>query len=79
MIAKMMNPVINKIKTIQKNNDDGPTDNQNSKSPDQQNEQNREIQSKQTAENILNAIKENEKVNKKRKQTNYSNESGKDW
>jgi len=62
-----------------KNNDDGPTDNQNSKSPDQQNEQNREIQSKQTAENILNAIKENEKVNKKRKQTNYSNESGKDW
>ncbi len=61
------------------NNDDGPTDNQNSKSPDQQNEQNREIQSKQTAENILNAIKENEKVNKKRKQTNYSNESGKDW
>ena len=62
-----------------KNNDEGPTDNQNSKSPDQQNEQNREIQSKQTAENILNAIKENEKVNKKRKQTNYSNESGKDW
>ena len=61
------------------NNDDGPTDNQNSKSPDQQNEQNREIQSRQTAENILNAIKENEKVNKKRKQTNYSNESGKDW
>jgi len=61
------------------NNDDGPTDNQNSKSPDQQNEQNRDIQSKQTAENILNAIKENEKVNKKRKQTNYSNESGKDW
>ena len=61
------------------NNDNGPTDNQNSKSPDQQNEQNREIQSKQSAENILNAIKENEKVNKKRKQTNYNNESGKDW
>ena len=66
-------------KNDSKNNDDGPTDNQNSKSPDQQNEQNREIQSRQTAENILNAIKENEKVNKKRKQTNYSNESGKDW
>ena len=62
-----------------KNNDNGPTDNQNSKSPDQQNEQNREIQSKQSADNILNAIKENEKVNKKRKQANYSNESGKDW
>lgn len=61
------------------NNDNGPTDNQNSKSPDQQNEQNRDVQSKQSAENILNAIKENEKVNKKRKQTNYSNESGKDW
>jgi tetratricopeptide (TPR) repeat protein len=62
-----------------KNNDNGPTDNQNSKFPDQQNEQNRDVQSKQSAENILNAIKENEKVNKKRKQTNYSNESGKDW
>lgn len=66
-------------KNDSKNNDEGPTDNQNSKSPDQQNEENREIQSKQTAENILNAIKENEKVNKKRKQANYSNESGKDW
>ena len=61
------------------NNDNGPTDNQNSKSPNQENQQDREIQSKQSAENILNAIKENEKVNKKRKQTNYSNESGKDW
>ena len=66
-------------KNDSKNNDEGPTDNQNSKSPDQQKEENREIQSKQTAENILNAIKENEKVNKKRKQANYSNESGKDW
>jgi len=66
-------------KNDSKNNDEGPTDNQNSKSPDQQNEENHEIQSKQTAENILNAIKENEKVNKKRKQANYSNESGKDW
>ena len=51
-------------KNDSKNNDEGPTDNQNSKSPDQLNEENREIQSKQTAENILNAIKENEKVNK---------------
>jgi len=66
-------------KNDSKNNDNGPTDNQNSKSPDQKNEQNRDIQSKQSAENILNAIKENEKVNKKRKQANYSNESGKDW
>ena len=66
-------------KNDSKNNDNGPTDNQNSKSPDQQNKQNRDIQSKQSAENILNAIKENEKVNKKRKQDNYSNESGKDW
>jgi|TARA_B110000263_G_scaffold434_3_gene346 Ca-activated chloride channel family protein len=66
-------------KNDSKNNDNGPTDNQNSKSPDQQNKQNRDIQSKQSAENILNAIKENEKVNKKRKQANYSNESGKDW
>tara|TARA_X000000368_G_scaffold103093_1_gene79633 strand:- start:6695 stop:7432 length:738 start_codon:yes stop_codon:yes gene_type:complete len=61
------------------NNDNGSTDNQNSKLPNQENQQNREIQSNQSAENILNAIKENEKVNKKRKQTNYSNESGKDW
>lgn len=61
------------------NNDNGPTDNQSSKLPNQENQQDREVQSKQSAENILNAIKENEKVNKKRKQTNYSNESGKDW
>jgi len=27
----------------------------------------------------LNALKENEKVNKKRKQKNYSQESNKDW
>lgn len=66
-------------KNNSENNDNGPTDNQNSKSPNQQDRQDREIQSKQSAENILNAIKENEKVNKKRKQTNYSNESGKDW
>ena len=66
-------------KNNSQNNDDGPTDNQNSKSPNQDNQQDRKVQSKQSAENILNAIKENEKVNKKRKQTNYTNESGKDW
>jgi hypothetical protein len=33
----------------------------------------------QNVENILNAMKENEQVNKKRKQNNYSNESGKEW
>jgi Ca-activated chloride channel homolog len=66
-------------KNDSKNNDKGPKDNQNSKSPDQQNNEKKEVQSKQSAENILNAIKENEKVNKKRKQTNYNNESGKDW
>ena len=37
------------------------------------------MQSNQSAENILNALKENEKVNKKRKQKNYSQESNKDW
>ncbi len=37
------------------------------------------MQSNQSAENILNALKENEKVNKKRKQKNYSQESDKDW
>ena len=66
-------------KNNSQNNDDGPTDNQNSKSPNQDNKQDRKVQSKQSAENILNAIKENEKVNKKRKQANYTNESGKDW
>ena len=66
-------------KNNSQNNDDGPTDNQNSKSSNQDNKQDRKVQSKQSAENILNAIKENEKVNKKRKQANYTNESGKDW
>ena len=66
-------------KNNSQNNNDGPTDNQNSKSPSQDNKQDRKVQSKQSAENILNAIKENEKVNKKRKQANYTNESGKDW
>ena len=37
------------------------------------------MQSNQSAENILNALKENEKVNKKRKEKNYSQESNKDW
>ena len=39
----------------------------------------KQMQSNQSAENILNALKENEKVNKKRKEKNYSQESNKDW
>ena len=73
------------------NNDqnDNKKDNSNSDENSNQNEspevdnsegnQNREIQSNQSAENILNALKENEKVNKKRKQKKSSQQSIKDW
>ena len=61
------------------NNDDGPTDQNFSQSPKEQNNQDRQMSIDQNVENILNAMKENEKVNKKRKQKNYSNESGKEW
>ena len=61
------------------NNDDGPTNQDSSQSPKEENNQNRQMSIDQNVENILNAMKENEKVNKKRKQNNYSNESGKEW
>ncbi len=61
------------------NNDDGPTDQDSSQTPKEQNNQDRQMSIDQNVENILNAMKENEKVNKKRKQNNYSNESGKEW
>ena len=61
------------------NNDDGPTNQDSSESPKEENNQNRQMSIDQNVENILNAMKENEKVNKKRKQNNYSNESGKEW
>ena len=61
------------------NNDDGPTNQDSSQSPKEENNQNRQMSIDQNIENILNAMKENEKVNKKRKQNNYSNESGKEW
>ena len=61
------------------NDDDGPTNQDSSQSPKEENNQNRQISIDQNVENILNAMKENEKVNKKRKQNNYSNESGKEW
>ena len=61
------------------NNDDGPTNQDSSQSPKEENNQNRQMSIDQNVENILNAMKENEKVNKKRQQNNYSNESGKEW
>ena len=50
-----------------------------SQSNKQQNNDDKQIEIDQNDENILNAMKENEKVNKKRKQNNFSNESGKEW
>ena len=61
------------------NTDDGPTNQELSDSSEKQNNQQREINIDQSVENILNAMKENEKVNKKRKQKNYFNDSGKEW
>ena len=61
------------------NNDEGPTNQETSDSQQQKNNQDREVSVDQSVENILNAMKENEKVNKKRKQKNYSNQSGKEW
>jgi len=69
----------NSEKNPEKNsNDEGPT-NQETSDSQQQNNQDREVSVDQSVENILNAMKENEKVNKKRKQKNYSNQSGKEW
>ena len=61
------------------NNDDGPKNQDTSQSKQQENNEEKQIQIDQNVENILNAMKENEKVNKKRKQNNFSNESGKEW
>ena len=61
------------------NNNEGPTNQKSSDSQQQENNQEREVSVDQSFENILNAMKENEKVNKKRKQKNYSNQSGKEW
>ena len=61
------------------NSENNNNENPQNESPQVGNNQNKQIQSNQSAENILNALKENEKVNKKRKQKNYSQESNKDW
>ena len=60
-------------------NNDGPQNQDISQSNKQQNNDDKQIEIDQNVENILNAMKENEKVNKKRKQNNFSNESGKEW
>ena len=68
------------IETEEKNNnDDGPKNQDSSQSKQQENNEEKQIEIDQNVENILNAMKENEKVNKKRKQNNFSNESGKEW
>ena len=61
------------------NNDNNPNQNQSPQVDNNESNQNREMQSSQSAENILNALKENEKVNKKRKQKKSSQQSVKDW
>ena len=61
------------------NSENNNNENSQNESPQVGNNQNQQMQSNQSAENILNALKENEKVNKKRKQKNYSQESNKDW
>ena len=70
----------NSDKNPEKNNNNGDPQNQDTPqlSKKQNNEQ-KQIKIDQNVENILNAMKENEKVNKKRKQNNFSNESGKEW
>ena len=61
------------------NNHNNPNQNQSPQVDNNESNQNREMQSSQSAENILNALKENEKVNKKRKQKKSSRQSVKDW
>ena len=61
------------------NNNDNPQNQDISQSSKQENNDQKQIEIDQNVENILNAMKENEKVNKKRKQNNFSNESGKEW
>ena len=74
----------NKNQNENKNDKENNSENNNNEDPQNEspqvgNNQNKQMQSNQSAENILNALKENEKVNKKRKQKNYSQESNKDW
>ena len=66
-------------KDKENNSENNNNENPQNESPQVGNNQNKQIQSNQSAENILNALKENEKVNKKRKEKNYSQESNKDW
>ena len=74
----------NKNQNENENDKENNSDNNNNEDPQNEspqvgNNQNKQMQSNQSAENILNALKENEKVNKKRKEKNYSQESNKDW
>ena len=66
-------------KDKENNSENNNNEDPQNESPQVGNNQNKQMQSNQSAENILNALKENEKVNKKRKQKNYSQESNKDW
>ena len=74
----------NKNQNENENDKENNSENNNNEDPQNEspqvgNNQNKQMQSNQSAENILNALKENEKVNKKRKEKNYSQESNKDW
>lgn len=60
-------------------NDNNPSQSESPQVDNNESNQNREMQSNQSAENILNALKENEKVNKKRKQKKSSQQLNKDW
>ena len=71
--------IVSEVNSENNNNDDGPSEKESSQSPKQENNSDRQMNVDQNVENILNAMKENEQVNKKRKQNNYSNESGKEW
>ena len=66
-------------KDKENNSENNNNEDPQNESPQVGNNQNKQMQSNQSAENILNALKENEKVNKKRKEKNYSQESNKDW
>lgn len=69
----------NENENDKENNSENNNEDPQNESPQVGNNQNKQMQSNQSAENILNALKENEKVNKKRKEKNYSQESNKDW
>ena len=57
----MINLIIQKKKPEKNSNDEGPTNQETSDSQQQKNNQDREISVDQSVENILNAMKENEK------------------